>query len=98
MKNFEIVMMQTAVLIEAGTIGPDDIIHTWKHWQDLGYHVKPGEKSFIKFPIWKYTKKKNKEMTEEEAQEKGYCFMKTSAWFTQNQVITEEEYKRLYGK
>lgn len=67
-------------------------IHTYAHWQALGFQVKKGEKSKIKFPIWKYTKGKKKDMTEEEAQAKGYCFMKMSAFFTSDQVepIKEE--------
>ena len=52
----------------------------------MGYQVKKGEKSNIKFTIWKYTKGKKKDMTEEEAQQKGYCFMKLSAFFTDEQV------------
>ena len=68
-------------------------IHTYARWQAMGYQVKKGEKSKIKFPIWKYTKGKKKDMTEEEAQAKGYCFMKMSAFFTTDQVeqITETE-------
>lgn len=60
-------------------------IHTYLKWKELGYQVKKGETAFIKFPIWKYTKKKKTE-TEEEAQERGYCFMKVSAFFTRKQV------------
>lgn len=61
-------------------------IHTYAGWQEIGYQVKKGQKSKVKFPIWKYTSGKKKGMTEEEAQEKGYCFLKLSAWFTDEQV------------
>lgn len=63
-----------------------EVIHTYQHWKSIGYKVKHGEHAIAKFPIWKYTKKKNKDMTEEEAQENGYCFMKESAWFKSSQV------------
>lgn len=66
-------------------------IHTYARWKAMGYQVKKGEKSNIKFPIWKYTKGKKKDMTEEDAQDRGYCFMKMSAWFTQAQVEKIEE-------
>lgn len=61
-------------------------IHTYNGWKARGFQVKKGEKAVAKFPIWKYTKRKTKEMAEEEAQQKGYCFMKMSAWFTDTQV------------
>lgn len=61
-------------------------IHTYNGWKARGYQVRKGEKANIKFPIWKYTKKKKKDMEEEEAQAKGFCFMKMSAWFTKAQV------------
>ena len=60
-------------------------IHTYATWKQLGYQVKKGEKAVAKFAIWKYTTGKKQE-TEEEAQEKGHCFMKTAAWFTNEQV------------
>ena len=61
-------------------------IHTYATWKQLGYQVKKGEKAVAKFPIWKYTTGKKKQETEEEAQENGHCFMKTAAWFTDEQV------------
>lgn len=61
-------------------------IHTYNGWKARGYQVKKGQKAITKFPIWKYTKGKKKDMDEEEAQAKGYCFMKISAWFTEEQV------------
>lgn len=61
-------------------------IHTYSHWKALGYQVRKGEKAVASFPVWKYTKGKTKDMDEEEAQAKGYCFMKNSSWFTEEQV------------
>ncbi len=61
-------------------------IHTYQKWQELGYQVRKDEKAIAKFPVWKYTNKKKKEESEEEAQSKGYCFMKMSAFFTNEQV------------
>lgn len=61
-------------------------IHTYAHWKSLGYQVKKGEKAIAKFAIWKYTSKKKKDETEEEAQVNGHCFMKMSSWFSEVQV------------
>ena len=43
-------------------------IHTFNGWKERGFQVKKGEKSKIKFSIWKYTKKtvKDKDGKEEE--------------------------------
>ena len=65
-------------------------IHTFNGWKARGYSVKKGEKSKIKFSIWKRTSKKvEKENGEEE--EKSNMFMKFSSFFTFEQVekITE---------
>ena len=89
MTNTEIIFTNMVELINKGIITEDNIIHTYQHWKALGYKVKKGETAVAKFPIWKYTKKKNtknEELTEEEAQKQGYCFMKNSAWFTEKQV------------
>lgn len=61
-------------------------IHTYQRWKSLGYQVRRGQKAIAQFPIWKYTSKKTKEMSEEEAQEGGYCFMKLSSFFKAEQV------------
>lgn len=66
-------------------------IHTYQKWKSLGYQVKKGQKAIAQFPIWKYTKKKDDKMSEEEAQDKGYCFMKVSSWFKFDQVEKVEE-------
>ena len=67
--------------------GIKEEIHTFERWKALGYSVKKGAKSEIKFAIWKYTdgKKKDKE-TGEETEGKAHCFMKMSAFFTESQV------------
>lgn len=69
-------------------------IHTFQRWKSMGYSVKKGQKAIAKFPIWKYTKgKKPDDMDEEEAAEKGYCFLKMSSFFTTDQVEKIEEEK-----
>lgn len=64
-------------------------IHTFAKWKELGYSVKKGEKSKIKFEIWKYTAKKheiqNRDGSTDEI-ETGHCFLKMSAFFTAEQV------------
>lgn len=62
-----------------------EAIHTYSHWQELGYQVRKGEKAVANFPIWKFTIKA-KGLTEEDAQANGYCFMKKSFWFSASQV------------
>lgn len=86
MTNTAIIISNMEILIHDGVITADNVIHTYAHWQSLGYQVKKGEKAIAKFPIWKYTAGKKKEMSEEEAQANGYCFMKTAAWFSDKQV------------
>ena len=86
-KMIEVYNMALCRVEETAEIQP---IHTYAHWKSMGYQVKKGEKAIAKFPIWKYTKGKKKEMTEEEAQEKGYCFMKMSAFFSDEQVEPAE--------
>lgn len=83
-------------------LGPVEIelpepIHTFQRWKALGYQVKKGEKSSIKFPIWKHTVKMlktdtdNAELNKMNAavNEQGgqtNMFMKVSAFFTFAQV------------
>ena len=60
-------------------------IHTFNGWKERGFIVRKGEKSKIKFPIWKYTTKTvEKENGDEE--EKANMFLKLSAFFTAEQV------------
>lgn len=71
------------------TIEFPEEIHTFAKWKELGYSVKKGEKSKIKFEIWKYTAKKqeiqNKDGSTDEI-ETGHFFLKMSAFFTAEQV------------
>lgn len=60
-------------------------IHTFNGWKARGFKVKKGEKSSIKFAIWKHTSKKVESKDGEES-EKTRMFMKTSAFFTAKQV------------
>ena len=89
MTNNAIILANMEILVSQGIITWNNEIHTWARWHSLGYKVKHGEHAIAKFPIWKYKEGKKKdaeEMTEEEAQKKGYCFMKNSAWFSDQQV------------
>lgn len=66
-------------------------IHTYAKWQELGYQVKKGEKSMHKITIWKCGTKKvhDEESNDEESNTEitsSKLFMKTSAFFTINQV------------
>lgn len=93
MTNVAIILGQMELLIADGVITADNEIHTYGYWKSLGFQVKKGEKAIAKFPIWKYTKGKTKDMDEEEAQAKGFCFMKNSAWFSNEQVEPIKEEK-----
>lgn len=79
------------------TIEFPEEIHTFAGWKQLGFSVKKGEKSTIKFSIWKHTtkmlptdtdnaetNKMNEEINREGGQEN--MFMKLSSWFTAAQV------------
>ena len=79
------------------TVELPEEIHTFNGWKQLGFSVKKGEKSSIKFPIWKHTTKMlntdtgNAELDKMNTQinEQGgqtNMFMKMSAWFTASQV------------
>ena len=75
-----------------------ECIHTYQHWKSLGYQVKKGQKAIAQFPIWKYIKngkekQEEEQVTEEEAQKRGYCYMKMSSFFKQDQVEKIEEVK-----
>lgn len=62
-----------------------EVIHTFNGWKERGYQVKKGEKSKIKFAIWKYTKKIVKDEDGKE-EDKTSMFLKMSAFFTTEQV------------
>lgn len=67
--------------------GIKEEIHTFERWKAMGYAVKKGEKSDIKFAIWKYGGKKEvDEDTGEKKVKNPHCFLKTSAFFRQSQV------------
>lgn len=79
------------------TVELPEEIHTFNGWKQLGYSVKKGEKSSIKFPIWKHTTKflntetENPEVNKMNANINAQggeqrMFMKTAAWFTFAQV------------
>lgn len=81
----------------AKTIELPEEIHTFNGWKQRGYAVKKGEKSSIKFPIWKHTTKFLSTDTGSEAVDKmnaninaqggeSRMFMKTAAFFTSAQV------------
>ena len=81
----------------AMTIELPEVIHTFNGWKQLGFSVKKGEKSSIKFPIWKHTTKMLNTNTESEELNKANqlineqggqtnMFMKMSSWFTASQV------------
>ena len=101
MTNYMIILTESIKLMDEGILEPTDetittedgkqlqvpeTIHTYNKWKSLGFQVKKGEKNIAQFPIWKYTSKKNPEMTEEEAQANGFCFLKMSSFFKQSQV------------
>lgn len=73
-------------------------IHTYQAWKKLGYQVKKGEKAVAKFPVWKYLTKKKKAEDDEADEDKtkvgnGRCYMKVSAFFTDEQVEPIKEDK-----
>lgn len=82
MTNEAIIAQQKMIL------GITEEIHTFEKWKSLGFAVKKGEKSTIKFPIWKYGQPKTEENEDGKTEivKGGYCFMKTSAFFTAAQV------------
>lgn len=59
-------------------------IHTFAMWKSMGYKVKKGEHAIAKFPIWKMSKAKKKADDDEE--QKGRMFLKTSHFFKASQV------------
>lgn len=66
------------------TIEIPEEIHTFNGWKDLGYNVKKGEHSEIKFSIWKHATKIVEKNGEE--LEVGKMFRKVAAFFTAEQV------------
>lgn len=66
-------------------------IHTFNGWKERCFSVKKGERSQIKFPIWKHTVKKKAEQEKTgnplEDAEIARMFMKVAAFFTVDQVV-----------
>ena len=92
MTNAAIIEHESLRLVEQGVlrmvnIGGMDMpepIHTFNGWKELGFQVKKGEHSKIKFPIWKHTTKTVEKDGKEE--ERSAMFTKVSAFFTFDQV------------
>ncbi|MBR4891450.1 MAG: hypothetical protein IKU15_09245 [Clostridia bacterium] len=61
-------------------------IHTFNGWKKRGYRVKKGEKSKIKFPIWKHAIIKSESEDGKTEIETEKMFMKLAAFFTIEQV------------
>lgn len=62
-------------------------IHTFAMWKSLGYKVKKGEHAVAKLTIWKYSRNRNEEETNEEEQvASGHCFRKLAFFFSASQV------------
>ena len=86
-------MTNTAIILnymQLNNLDPNKVIlHTYATWKKLGYQVKKGEKSEHKIPVWKPSTKKveveNEDGTKEE-KTNGRYFIKTSSFFTQEQV------------
>ena len=86
-------MTNTAIILEymlVNNLDPDKVVlHTYQTWKKLGYQVKKGEKSQHKIPVWKPSTKKVEIENEDGVKEEktnGRYFIKTSAFFTQEQV------------
>ena len=94
MTNAQIIAQESEQLVKEGKlkmvqIGNDLIpepIHTFQAWKSMGYAVKKGEKSEIKFAIWKYTSKKYTDEKTNEEKEKSSMFLKTASFFRFDQV------------
>lgn len=94
MTNVAIIMDESMRLVEQGVlkmVNCDGVempepIHTFAGWKARGYKVKKGEKSFIKFPIWKYTEKEVEKEGSEEKEVESAIFGKMSCFFTMAQV------------
>lgn len=65
------------------TVKETEPIHTYATWKEMGFQVQKGEKAVAKFPVWKYTSKRNEETGEEESHK---MFMKVASFFRLAQV------------
>lgn len=83
MTNFDILAS------EAEAIGFDydgDNLHTFQSWKAKGFQVKKGQKALIKCEIWKKSTKKEKNEETGELEENGRFFLKSSCFFSNEQV------------
>ena len=69
-------------------------IHTYKGWNERGYHVKKGQHHEIEFRVWYWKKGKKKESDDGDVEvEKGNCYKKLAYWFRQDQVEKNKDEK-----
>ena len=71
-------------------------IHTYEKWKSLGYQVRKGEKSTIKFDVWYFQKPKKKApdaetSKNEQTRNSGKCWMRLTSFFTIDQVDKRKE-------
>lgn len=76
MKNDEIIEAERSRLIAAGLLKDSEEIHTFECWKSMGFHVRSAEKAVVKIPIWKVTKRGDREI----------IFRKKAAFFSSSQV------------
>lgn len=87
--NAQIIFQNSIILMQSGVIktinGMPEPIHTYQHWQDLGFQVRKGEKAIASFPIWKHVNSKT-ELSENETIIREKMIMKKSFFFSLSQV------------
>ena len=91
MTNSEIILMNRALLVADGKITEADVIHTFAHWQRLGFNVKRGQKAIAKFPIWKYRAGKKTDEAAEGEPDPGRMFMTNASFFSSAQVEAQAQ-------
>ena len=91
--NESIIEMHRQGLIEAGILGAGEMIHTYEGWKARGMMVKKGEKTLVRFPIWKMGKSiKTVDVNTDGGEtvqkdiDTGRFFMKESCFFSSRQV------------
>ena len=81
--NKQLIEQEKIILITKGLLSPEDDIHTYTKWKNLGFQVCKGQKAVAKFPVWKYVSaSKDKQGNEKKAK----MFLKKSAFFSSKQV------------
>lgn len=65
-------------------------IHTFAHWQHLGYKVRKGQHAVAKLVIWKYKASKDEEEGIVTIERGGDMFRKTAHFFALSQVEKQE--------